>query len=322
MNVSLKDKPHALLVWLALATIYLVWGSTYLAIRVVVETMPPLLSAGVRFSVAGVILYAWLWFRRGREQMRVTPREVLSCLVVGTLLLLGGNGMVSVAERDVPSGLAALIIGAVPLWVVVLRTLVGDRVARPTLAAVAVGFVGVGILVTPGSRPAGASLLGIFLLLAASSSWATGSFISSRLRLPGDVFLSTAVQMLVGGAVMSLVGIARGELAGLSLADFSRSSVIGFTYLITVGSLLAFTAYVWLLQNAPISKVATYAYVNPVVAIFLGWALAGEQINATMLLGAAVIIGSVAFTVGHESGAPRPEHADTPSHLAPATETS
>lgn len=318
MNVSLKNKPHAALVWMALATVYLVWGSTYLAIRVVVDTLPPLLSAGVRFLIAGAIAYGFLWLRHGRDHVRVSGAEVRASAIVGTLLLLGGNGLVSLAERDVPSGLAALIIGAVPLWVILLRAAFGERIGRGTLAAVVVGFAGVALLVLPGNQPAGASLAGVFLLVAAAASWASGSFLSGRLSMPPDVFVSTAVQMLAGGAVLSLAGMLTGEISGLDPSSFSATSLLALGYLVVFGSLVAFTAYVWLLQNAPISKVATYAYVNPVVAIFLGWVLLSEQITSIMLLGASVIIGSVAFTVGRESGAPKREVVEAPAHLATA----
>ncbi|MFN2389888.1 MAG: EamA family transporter [Actinomycetota bacterium] len=295
-----RKQPHAILVWIALSTVYLVWGSTYLAIRVVVETMPPLLTAGVRFLIAGAIVYLWILARRGRAAVRVTRREVLAASVVGGALLLGGNGLVSIAELTVPSALAALIIASTPLWVILLRAVTGEKVSRLTLGAVAVGFAGVGILVLPGNRPDGVELWGILLLIVAAANWATGSFLSQRLALPGDPFLSTGIQMLCGGAILIAAGLVRGEASSLEVAAFSGASLAGLAYLIVFGSLVAFTAYVWVLQNAPISRVATYAYVNPVVAIFLGWAILSEEITATTLVGAAVILTSVAFTLGKE----------------------
>jgi drug/metabolite transporter (DMT)-like permease len=301
-----RPRSHSFLVWVALWIVYVVWGSTYLAIRVTVETLPPLMSAGVRFLVAGAVVYAVLRIRRGPEGVRVTRRELVASAAVGTALLLGGNGLVMVAEQSVPSALAALIIASVPLWVVVLRTLTGERVDRGTLAGVAVGFVGVAILVMPGGTD-GARLAGMLTLIAASFFWASGSFYSRRLSLPADPFLSTAVQQLAGGVVVMAFGLGTGELSGLEMSEVSLASALGLAYLIVFGSLLAFTAYTWVLQNAPISQVATYAYVNPVVAIFLGWLILSEEITATILVGAAVIVASVAFIVRKEAAPPTAE---------------
>ena len=287
-----------------MATIYLVWGSTYLAIRVMVETMPPLLSAGARFAAAGAVFWAVLGLSGGRERVRVTRAELAGAALVGTLLCFGGNGLVTVAEKDVPSGLAALIIGSVPLWVVLMRMSHGDRVPRATLAGVALGFAGLAVLVLPGDRPGDAPLWGVLVIVVASVSWAAGSFYSRRLPLPTDAFASTAYQMLLGGAGMSLVGLVAGEAGGLELAAFSTRSLVAFAYLVLAGSLLAFTAYVWLLKNAPISTVATYAYVNPVIAILLGWAILAEDVTGTTVAGAAAIVVSVASVVRREAGEP------------------
>lgn len=300
LPASVSNRSTGWRVWAALWIVYIVWGSTYLAIRVVVETMPPLLSASLRFVLAGLIMFGILAYRRGRAGIKVGRREVVASTIIGSLLLLGANGLVMIAEQTVPSGLAALLIASVPLWVILLRTISRDRVGKATLGAVGVGFIGVGILVLPGNRPEGVGLFGPLLLIAASASWATGSFLSRRLTLPRDPLVSTALQMICGGAVMGVAALLRGEAAGLDPARFSLQSWLALGYLVVFGSLLAFTAYVWLLQNAPISKVATYAYVNPVVAIFLGWLILSESIGLTMLLGAAIIVGSVAFTVGHE----------------------
>ncbi|HEX2241239.1 MAG TPA: EamA family transporter [Actinomycetota bacterium] len=288
-------------VWLALATIYLVWGSTYLAIRVVVETMPPLLSAGVRFLIAGALMWAFLAARRGLSAMRVSVPELLASSLVGTLLLLGGNGLVTIAEVDVPSGLAALIIASVPLWVILLRKLFAERVPISSLLAVPLGFAGVALLLLPGNRPAGVGLFGPLLLVAASLFWASGSFFSSKLPLPRDPLVTTTYQMLGGAVSLFAGGLIRGEGSGIQLSEISLSSTVALLYLIVAGSLLAFTAYVWLLQNAPISKVATYAYVNPVVAMLLGWLILSESMTGMMIVGAGVVIASVAFTVSGES---------------------
>jgi drug/metabolite transporter (DMT)-like permease len=285
------------LIWLALWTVYLVWGSTYLAIRVMVRTLPPLLSGGLRFVLAGAILLGILAMRRGLGSVLVGRRELLSCTIVGTALLLGGNGLVSVAETKVPSGLAALVIASVPLWVVVLRSIFDGRVPVATLAGVAVGFIGVGILVLPGGSSSGAPIAGLLVLLFASMCWATGSYSSTKLTLPRDPLVSTGVQMLAGGVVMTIVALVSGEASAFHTSELTGSSVAAFIYLVVAGSLLAFTAYSWLLRNAPISKVATYAYVNPVVAIFLGWWILNERITSSVLVGATVIVASVAFII-------------------------
>src|SRR4051794_14794650 len=286
--------------WAALATIYVVWGSTYLAIRVMVETMPPLLAAGVRFAVAGALFHVVLVATSGRERIRVGRRELAGAALIGVLLPFGGNGLVTVAEQDVPSGLAALIIGSVPLWVVLLRAAHGDRPPRATLIGVALGFTGLALLVLPGDRPGDAPLWGVLVCVAAALSWATGSFYSHRVPQPGDALASTAWQMLLGGVAMILVGLAVGEAGDVHPGAFSTDSLLALAYLVTIGSVLAYTAYTWLLKNAPISTVATYAYVNPVIAIVLGWAILSEEVTTAVVVGAAAIVFSVAAVVRRE----------------------
>ena len=293
------------MLWAALATIYIVWGSTYLAIRIMVETMPPLLGAGVRFAVAGAIFWAVLRLRGGAARVRITRGQALGTALAGTLLCFGGNGLVTVAEQEVPSGLAALIIGAVPLWVVLMRLGEGDRPARGTLAGVVVGFLGLAVLVLPGDRPGDAPLWGVLLIVLASISWAAGSFYSKRMNLPSDGLVSTAFQMLLGGAGMIVVGLAVGEAGEVDVSEFSARSLGAFLYLITAGSLLAFTAYTWLLRNAPISTVTTYAYVNPVIAVVLGALILSEEVTVAVVAGAVAIVVSVATVVGRESDDPR-----------------
>jgi drug/metabolite transporter (DMT)-like permease len=286
----------------ALATIYIVWGSTYLAIRVMVETMPPLLAAGARFSLAGAVFWLVLRLaRRGRERVRVTGRELAGAALIGTLLCFGGNGLVTVAEQEVPSGLAALIIGSIPLWVVLMRAGHRERVPAATLAGVVVGFVGLAVLVLPGDRPGDAPLWGVLTCVAAAVCWAAGSFYSSRTPLPDDALTSTAWQMLLGGAGMIVVGTIAGEAGDVRFEEFSGDSIAAFVYLVVAGSLLAFSAYTWLLKNAPISLVATYAYVNPVIAIVLGWAILDEEITLTIVAGALAIVLSVATVVRREA---------------------
>jgi len=278
-----------------LGVVYLVWGSTYLAIKVMVETMPALLASGLRFALAGAIFAAW----RG---VRVTRRELAGCAVVGALLLLGGNGLVAVGEDGgVPSGLAALIVASVPLWVVLLRGATGDGAGASTIGWVVLGFAGVALLLLPGDRPDDAPLGATLVIVGAAACWATGSFVSGKLSIPDDPIRATAVQMLCGGGAMVAVGLLAGEGGEVDVGAFSLDSLLAFAYLVTAGSLAAFTAYVWLLKHAPISLVATYAYVNPVVAIALGALLLGEEVTALMALAAAVVVGSVAGTVRREA---------------------
>ena len=294
-------------VWSALGAVYVIWGSTYLAIRVMVEDVPPLLGAGVRFLVAGAAMLAVLRARGAR--VRVGRRELASAALVGLLLPAGGNGLVTVAERHVPSGLAALLVASVPLWVVLLRSTAGrERVAPATLGGVLVGFAGLGVLLLPGSRPAAATTGGVVLVLVAAFSWALGSFASPRLPLPRDPLVSTGWQMVWGGVALLAGALAAGEPGDLHPASTGLDSWLALAYLIAAGSWVAFTAYAWLLQRAPLSQVATYAYVNPLVAVVLGWAILGEQLGPATIGGAALVVASVAAIVTRES--PRaPAHA-------------
>jgi drug/metabolite transporter (DMT)-like permease len=306
-------------VWVALGIVYVVWGSTYLAIRIMVETVPPLLGAGVRFFTAGALLLAVL-AARGRSVV-VPWRSFAAAALIGVLLPFGGNGVVTVAERHVPSGLAALLIASVPLWVVVYRVVLGrERVAGRTLAGVLVGFAGVALLVAPGGQH-GVHLIGLVLCILAAGSWALGSFLASRLPMPSDLLVSTGWQMLVGGAAMVIVAVPAGELGQTHLGALSARSLGAFAFLVTIGSLVAFTAYAWLLQNAPISLVATYAYVNPVVAVFLGWLVLDERLTTLTAVGAAVIVAAVAFIVSQGRRSRSRTAARTASKARPASES-
>jgi drug/metabolite transporter (DMT)-like permease len=289
-------------VWAALGAIYLIWGSTYLAIRVMVETVPPALGAGVRFVVAGTAMLALLGARRGGlAALRVTRAQLLWCAVVGSLLAAGGNGLVTIAERDVPSGLAALLIASEPLWIVLLRGLTRDRVAGMTIAGVALGFVGVGILLLPGGHPDDVPVGMALLILVAAASWALGSFISPRVDLPRDPLTSTAWSLLIGGAVLVAGGLLAGEGADVDVGAFSAKSIAALGYLVVVGSIVAFSCYAWLLANAPISQVSTYAYVNPVIAVFLGALFLSEEVAAATIGGMALVVASVAVIVRREA---------------------
>lgn len=286
------------LVWVALGTVYVVWGSTYLGIKVAIETLPSLVHGGVRFFVAGVIVLGAVALTRPAA-LRVTRAQLGTVAAAGVLLVLGGNGLVAIGEEGVSSGLAALIIAGVPLWIVVFRALLSDRPTGATVVGIAVGFIGVAVLLLPSgsgkSDPAHA-----LVIVAASVSWAAGSYLTTRRPMPENPFTATGLEMMFGGAVTFLAGLARGELSGFSLDQVSGRSWFALGYLVVFGSLIAFTAYVWLLGNAPVSQVATYAYVNPAVAVVLGALILGEPITVTVVVGGLIILVAVAVVVAEE----------------------
>jgi drug/metabolite transporter (DMT)-like permease len=283
--------------WLALGTVYIVWGSTYLGIALAGETIPPILAAGLRFLFAGVIMGGFIALRRGRAPFLVPRDELGSAALVG-VLLLGANSLLFVAERRVPIGLASLLIASVPLWIVLMRTVTGDRPSRVALVGVATGFAGIAVLVRPGGA---ASFGGILLVLGSAFIWATGSFLSSKLPLPQDPFVATTLEMLAGGALLLPIGLAFPGAESLAPSTWSWRSLVGLVYLVLIGSLVGYTAYVWLLGNLPISTVATYAYVNPVVAILLGVIVLDEGVTWQILVGAAVVLVSVALVIRSEA---------------------
>jgi drug/metabolite transporter (DMT)-like permease len=303
---------HRARVWVALWTVYLIWGSTYLGIELAGETIPPLFAAGVRFMLAGLLMAGIAGWRRGFGVFRVTRAELASCALVG-VLLPGANAVLFIAERHVPTGLSALIIGSVPLWVVLMRSATGDRPHASALAGVGLGFCGLVLLVRPSG---GAPLWSLLLVVCSALMWATGSFLSSRLPLPGDSFAATALEMLAGGLVLLPLGLATTHP---DFGAFSGRSIFGFFYLVTFGSLIGYTAYVWLLDNAPIQRVATYAYVNPVVAIGLGAVVLHEAITWTIGVGAAIVLASVAIVVRRET-VPAEAEGVTPGPRAPRAE--
>lgn len=284
----------------ALAAVYVIWGSTYLAIRFAVETLPPLLMAGVRFTIAGAIMYGW---RRAIGFPRPTASQWRAAAVVGGLMLLGGNGGVVWAEQWVESGTAALIVASVPLWMVLLDWLrPGGKAPRPSVwAGVLVGLAGVALLM--GGPDAGERYMaGWVVLVLASISWAIGSLYSRSASLPAPL-LATGMQMLTGGGLLLLVGLLMGEAGGIDPASFSLRSILALVYLIIFGSLIGFSSYVWLLRVTQPAIASTYAYVNPVVAVFLGWLLAGERLTPRIALASAIIVGAVALiTSGRARG--------------------
>lgn len=298
-------------IWAALASVYLVWGSTYLGIMILIESVPPLFGGGLRFLIAALILGAVLVARKGLKPYRMTKREFGGAALVGVLLLTGGNGMVALAEQHISSGLAALLVASVPLWLVVMRTAFRDRPHVLTLTGVLVGFAGVaGISLSGGTSSSG---VGVTIILLASLSWSIGSFLAARIPLPKDPFAASTIEMAVGGAGLLIAGASMGE--HLDFGAVTGRSWAALAYLILIGSLVGFTSYVWLLGNAPISLVATYAYVNPVVAVLLGVVILGEHVTAGMLAAGAVIVLGVALVVSTERRkpvippAPEPEAA-------------
>ncbi len=295
----------------AFAAVYVVWGSTYLAIRFAIETLPPLLMASVRFLLAGTLMYAWA---RARGAAHPTRAQWRAAAVVGGLLFVGGNGAVVLAEQWVPSGLVALLVAVVPLWMVLLDWLWGSRTSPGPRALVGLGagFMGVALLVGSPDVGAGggAGLLGAGLVVAGSLAWAAGSIYSRHAPMPPRPRMWVAMQMLAGGAFLLPVALLTGELSDLDVSAISARSILALLYLVFFGALIAFTAYIWLLTVSTPARVGTYAYVNPTVALFLGWALADEPLAPRALVAAAVIVGSVVLiTTGRRSVPPSPPEA-------------
>ena len=282
-------------VWTALLAIYIIWGSTYLAIRFAVETIPPFFMAGVRFLISGLILYIW---RRLAGDPAPTPRQWRSGAIVGLLLLLGGNGVVSWAEQHVASGIAALIVASIPLWVALIDAIRphGIKPDRKIVLGLLIGFGGIVMLVlsSGGQGSAeGMTFSGVVALLLAAFLWSLGSIYGRDADMPKSSLLGTSIEMLGGAAGLFIAATLLGEWKAVNLAAITSRSLIGLGYLIVAGSLIGFTSYSWLIRNAPVSLAATYAYVNPVVAIFLGAWLAHEVINLPIVISAMVIIASV-----------------------------
>ena len=283
-------------VWAALGIVYVLWGSTYLAIRITVETLPSFLSAGSRSLLAGLLLLGLVAWRQGPAAVRVTRRQFGSAALVGLLLLTGGNGLVVLGENSVPSGLAALLVAVVPLWMVLLTTVAGNRPRPAALGGVLLGLAGLAVLSWP-ALGGDVAPAGVIAVVAATLTWAAGSFAAGRISMPPNVFAAAAYQMIVGGSAGLLVGLARGEQHGLDLGQVSTRSWLALAYLVVFGSLVAFTAYAWLLQSAPLTLVSTYAYVNPVVAVLLGWLVLSEPLTGPIVLGGAIVVAAVCLVV-------------------------
>ena len=294
-------RPHARL-WVALAIVYVVWGSTYLGIKLAVRTLPPLLTAGTRFLAAAAILAAVLAL--ARRSLRVAPHEALAAAGVGVALLALGVGMVHVAETRIDSAIAAVIAGSVPLQIVVWRALAGERVPRATGLAAVVGLAGLALVVAPGGLEGGSVAVGLLVMLGASVAWSRGSFVASRLSLPRDVFVAAVYEMLGGGIVLLAAGLVAGEAGHIDGDALQAGPLAAWAYLAVAGSVIGFSAYAWLLEHAPISQVVTHQYVNPLVAVALGALLLDERPGPSALAGAVLIVTAVVVTARSEGRAP------------------
>ena len=304
----MADSPRKIVFLAAFAALYLIWGSTYLAILFAIETIPPLLMAGSRFLLAGIIMS---FIARRRDTTRTSLAEWRTSLIVGACLLLGGNGGVTLAEQYVSSGLASVMVATVPIWVAILAWAMGTA-ARPSLivwTGLTGGLIGVAILIAPALHFANEmshSVIGMLILLCASFLWSVGSIYSIKAKSVAPPFLAASQQMICGGALLTLAGILTGELPRLDLKRISFLSGGSFIYLVLIGAVVGFTAYIWLLRHCNPSKVATYAYVNPIVAIILGIVFAGETLTRRTMFAAGLIIGSVALVITMQKVEPKP----------------
>ncbi len=312
-------------IWIALWVVYIVWGSTYLGIELAGETMPGVFAAGVRFTTAGLLMLGFVAWRHGLPRLRLRRAELASAAVVG-LLLPGANSVLFITEQKVPIGLTSLIIASIPLWVLLLQLAAREKPDLVSTIGLVVGFVGIVLLVHPGSDT---GPLGYLLLtVLAAFMWALGSFLSPRMRVPRDALVATGYEMLAGGVALTVIGSIAYSPSELDPSSWSGRSVFGLVYLIVFGSLLGYSAYVWLLANAPIGKVSTYAYVNPVVAIALGVIVLDESVTVRIVAGALLILISVAIVLRREATAAPPlEPGEVvrpdrdPAELAPARRT-
>ena len=294
-----RTRGDAIKLGLAFAAIYLIWGSTYLAIRYAVETIPPLVAAGVRHTIAGTVLLAWACARGYRPRIE----HWKSGLIVGGLFFLVGHGSLHWAEQYVGSGLAALLIATEPMFILVLAWATGQqKISRISALGLAVGVAGVAVLLGTELTMKGSSVLGLLAVLLGSMGWSTGVVISTKLKLPDDALARTAVPLVCGAALLLIAAGATGEIHATHWASISLRSIFGMGYLIAFGSIVAFTAYTWLLQRCPPALVATHTYANPVVAVLLGWLLASETLSLRMALASAAILGAIVLIRRGERG--------------------
>ncbi|MEI7998566.1 MAG: drug/metabolite exporter YedA [Candidatus Omnitrophota bacterium] len=294
-------KTKRLQIIIAFAAVYLIWGSTYLAIRFAIETLPTFIMAGVRFVVAGLVLYGYCLYRGNHE--KPTMRQWINASIVGGLLLLGGNGSVVWAEHFVPSGLTAVLIATVPWWMVIIEWVFyhGPKPQGWTLVGLCLGLVGVGVLIFPAIHGQ-LHLVGTIVVMMAAFWWAIGSVYARHFDLPASSILATAMEMITGGMILLLFSLIQGEWGHVSFSYMSFKSIMAFLYLIVFGSFFGFTAYIWLIQNVGTALASTYAFVNPVVAVFLGCVLAGEKITVqTCFAAAMIILAVILITFGQKS---------------------
>ncbi len=293
------------LTWLSLWTVYLIWGSTYFAIAYVIESMPPLLAMGIRFLIAGLLLALIISLRQGTSELKIPRAELKSSLLMGFLLLGFGIGTVSIAQAYVPSGIVALIIAALPLWIAIFRTISGEQLVKLSWLGLVIGFAGVALLLKPGSITPVSEIensklfLFMLLVLLGNIGWALGTFLAPRFPLPKNTLVFTAYEMLAGGVSLTLAGFIKGE----SISDFLDAtswSWLWFFYLVFFGSIAAYTAYLWLVANAPVSLTATYAYVNPIIAVALGAIFLDELITSAYAIGGLIILIGVILVVSVE----------------------
>jgi drug/metabolite transporter (DMT)-like permease len=298
-------------IWAALLIVYVIWGSTYLGILVAVRTFPPFLMGAARFLIAGALLYAWSIRRGDRRGDRPQPKHWAAAALVGGLLLVSANGLLCWAEQHVDSGVSSLVIATVPLWMALFdRVGYGQRLSRTAVAGLVVGLGGAALLAGP-TGPGQIEAGGALVLLVSAISWAAGSLYSRRAPLPRRPLVGASMEMLAGGAMLAVLGLAVGE--GSQVSHVSWNSILALSYLIVFGSLIGFSAYIWLLRAAPTSLVSTYAYVNPGVAVFLGWALESEPIGARTVVAGVMILLAVALIVRT-----RPARAQTPPRVPAA----
>lgn len=293
------------LTWISLWTVYLIWGSTYFAIAYVIETMPPLLGMGIRFFVAGLLLTIFIVLKSGLQELKIPFAQVRTSAVMGFVLLGFGLGNVAIAEEHVPSGIVALIIAALPLWIAIFRTISGERPSKQSWLGLIIGFLGVALLLKPGSvqsvsgESSSTVVFFMVMVLLGNIGWALGTFLAPRFPLPKNALVFTALEMLAGGISLTIAGLLKGE----KLADFldaSSWSWLWFWYLVFFGSILAYSAYLWLVSNAPVALTATYAYVNPVIAVTLGAIFLDEVITINYAFGGLIIVLGVLIVVSAE----------------------
>jgi drug/metabolite transporter (DMT)-like permease len=305
-----KATASELMIWTALAIVYVVWGSTYLAIRVAVESMPPLMMAGVRFLIAGSILFAWRLAALGRSAPRITLREWRAAAIIAAALMLGGNGGVAIAERTLPSGITALVVATVPLWIAVIdRIWFNNALTIQRIAGLAIGFGAIALLVgLPDAR--NLDIVGASIAVVSSIAWAAGSVYARDAKLPADASTAIGMEMLVGGVLLLVAAALSGEFANLAHLHPSAPSWWAFWYLVVFGGLIGFSAYLWLLRVAPIARVSTHAYVNPVVAIVLGWLILREPLGPHTVAAALAILAAVALISWDPKAKPRADQRD------------